>query len=293
MNQRSDPITVGPVVLAYVDSQNTSLFTPHKNSGGKDNYGCTIIFNQDVHDQIKALVDQVGAAAFPNEWNNPQSNLHRAIHPAAAKPQFQGYGQYYASVATGFPPTIVDFQQQPIINALDPMTGQKPIYDGVYVYVSVSAYSFSNIQRGVALGLGPIMKYMDGQPMNLGSGVSVEQAFANVPQPPPGAQPPQAQPPQGQPPQGQPPQGQPPQGQPVQGQPVQGQPVQGYPPQGQPAQGYPPQGQPAQGQPAQGYPPQGQPAQGQPPDAQPPQGGQPAPQWPQPGMPPGVPPYQP
>lgn len=180
---KSEAFTIGPVTLAYVDSQNSSLFSPKTNDQGKETYGCMIIFNEDVRQLLQGQIDQVGRQAFGAEWDNPHSSLKRGIHYAQEKENIaaQNRGQYYANVSSQFPPQVVDATQKPIINTIDPMTGRKPVYDGVVAYVSVNVYSFANKARGVSIGLGPVMKVGDAEPMALGGGVDVATAFANVP----------------------------------------------------------------------------------------------------------------
>lgn len=184
---KSQSITVGPVTLAYVDSQNTSLFTPKVKEGGGESFGCSIIYGDEVAQQLSAIVNEVGSPAFPQEWSDPNAKLGRAIHATNPnKPQFAPAGNWYSGVSTQFQPQIVDMRNQPIVNTLDPQTGRKPIYDGVLCYIVVNAYDYSNKQRGVSIGLQAIRKWSDGPVLNLG-GINLEESFANVPAAPQGA----------------------------------------------------------------------------------------------------------
>ena len=53
----------------------------------------------------------------------------------------------FATLSSIYPPGVVDLRRQPIAETDD------RVYAGCYMRASVNAYAYSNIQRGVALGL--------------------------------------------------------------------------------------------------------------------------------------------
>ena len=281
----SESVTIGPVTLAF-----PHLFQPQvaRGSTNAPKYNTAILLTQVQYDQIMPLMMGTVEGAFRN-GGSQRPDFKWAIKPCSSKPDHYPVaaqrGMYYMNVSADVEhkPRVVDPNHQDI---LDPGV----VRDGTQAYVSVNFYDFNNQSIGVAAGLGPVMVTGDGEVLNSGGGVGVDQAFAGITPAPaaggyptttPGGPQPNAAPPAGYP---QPPQ----QGVPN----VAPQPNAGYPQQGapnvapQPNAGYPQPPQP--GAPV-GAPPgtvPQQPVQQAGPPGTPPQTGAAQP----PGTPPGYPP---
>ncbi|MBA1446506.1 MAG: DUF2815 family protein [Chromatiales bacterium] len=189
---RSENFTVGPVRLSYTDT----LFEARSINGSEPKFGCTILMEETVRQQIDQQVEAIGRAAFPQEWDTPQ-RCKKPIRLLAEKPNYvQQAGSMpgvvcFASLSAGkYQPQVVDGDRQPIpLNVTDPTTGLKPIYGGCQAYVSISVFSYRHPQGGlgVSLGVSAVLKYADGTPLIEGGQVDVQSAFVNVPAAPPAA----------------------------------------------------------------------------------------------------------
>ena len=139
---RSDSFTVGPVILSYVGS----LFEARAVNNGEPKFGCNILFDETVRQQIDAQVEVIGRQAFPQEWDVPK-RCKRPVRLLAEKSNYTeqqdklpGIG-YFANISSKFEPQVVDPNRQPIINVVDPTTGKKPLYGGCTGYVFINVYA--------------------------------------------------------------------------------------------------------------------------------------------------------
>jgi len=183
---KSDPFNIGPVRLGYVDSPRTSLFKPFKkrasNGDEYETYGCTAFLPEDAYQQLKPVIDHIGRQAFPQEWDNQYANLKRGIHRGEEKSAHAAVAPYYVNLSNNYAPQVVDAQQQPVMNVINPNTGKKEIYDGVWAYVNVTVMDFNESGgKGISLKVNGVMKYADGDQLSLGGGQDAATMFANLP----------------------------------------------------------------------------------------------------------------
>jgi hypothetical protein len=176
-NVRSDNFTIGPVTLAF-----PHLFNPQRPKGSngdlKYNTGCVI--TQDIYNQILPHLQGVVGKAFSEaEWSS--RDFEWGVHPCTEKadtyPVAAERGMFYFNAKSGeqYPPQVVDANRQPVV---DP----GKVRDGTLAYISINVWSFVNAgNKGVSIGMGPVMIWGEGEVLNTGGGPSAQSAFANIP----------------------------------------------------------------------------------------------------------------
>jgi len=171
----SENVTIGPVTLAF-----PHLFQPQaaKGSTNAPKYNVAVVLTPEQYNQLLPLMMGTVEGAFRN--GEPQrSEFKWAMKPCSSKPDHYPVaaqrGMYYMNLSadTEHKPRVVDANRQDIINP-------GVVRDGTQAYISVNFYDFNNQSFGVAAGLGPVMITGDGEVLNSGGGVSLDQAFAGV-----------------------------------------------------------------------------------------------------------------
>lgn len=170
----------GPVRLAFVN-----LFRPAKpNEPGKEGkYGAALLFPPGTSMAVFSQAwTQAAKEAFPQNWdaNGNPVGLHLPFHDQAekavgAKP-YAGYtpGAITFAVSSKFKPTIVDGNQNPIVD-------EDRVYAGCWAYVAMNTYKYGPPQpkKGISFGLQSVMFLADDQKL-AGGGVDPKQAFGHV-----------------------------------------------------------------------------------------------------------------
>ena len=176
-NVRSDNFTIGPVTLAF-----PHLFNPQRPKGSngdlKYNTGCVI--TQDIYNQILPHLQGVVGKAFSEaEWSS--RDFDWGVHPCSEKvdtyPVAAERGMFYFNAKSGeqYPPQVVDANRQPVV---DP----GKVRDGTLAYININVWSFVNAgNKGVSIGMGPVMIWGEGEVLNTGGGPSAQSAFADIP----------------------------------------------------------------------------------------------------------------
>ena len=143
--------------------------------GGPERYSTAFLFPKSDAETKKLLEEAIDAAIeagihtkFGGKKPDKKS-LTLPIHDGDEKDDPNFAGMYYFNCNSQQKPQIIGPDKMPI-------TDETEVYSGCYAKVSISLYAFNHAgNRGVACGLGNIMKVEDGEP--LGSFTSAQDDF--------------------------------------------------------------------------------------------------------------------
>lgn len=104
------------------------------------------------------LCDEVSLERFKKKMGDLPGNFKKAIRDGAEKADLAGYGEglLFANLSSKMKPGLIGVDRAPIMSAED-------FYPGCYARATVTAYSYDNKGKGVALGLQNLMKVADGE----------------------------------------------------------------------------------------------------------------------------------
>lgn len=171
----STSVTTGEVRLSYVH-----LFQPRANQPGQEpKYSTTILIPKSdfaTKQRIDAAIQAAINKGVQTVWGG-------ARPPQPKVPVYDGdgvrpNGDPFGPECKGhWVLTASSKQQQAVVDmSLSPIINQSEVYSGMYGRVNINFFPYSNSgNRGVGVGLGPVQKTRDGEP--LGGRVSAEQAF--------------------------------------------------------------------------------------------------------------------
>jgi hypothetical protein len=177
--QTSTTLTLGPVRISR-----HNLFTPYSQGGSAEDskYTITVLIPKaDLESKasIDAAIEAAAQEALHTKWNGVAPvPLITPLHDGdGMRPNGESYapecaGHYVLTANTKTQPEVVDA-------TLQPLTNTREIYRGVWVYVSVTFFSYMrNGKKGLGCGLGPVMRYMDDDPLD--GRLTAKNAFAAV-----------------------------------------------------------------------------------------------------------------
>jgi len=126
---------------------------------------------------IDSAIEYVAREAVQTKWNGTAPvSLITPLHDGDGyRPNGEVYGPeaaecFVMTANSREKPEIVDANLQPILD-------KQEIYSGMWVYVSINFFAYMRSgKKGIGCGLGPVMKYRDGEP--LGGRISARKAFA-------------------------------------------------------------------------------------------------------------------
>jgi hypothetical protein len=169
-------VTTGKVRLSY-----THLFSPYAHQPNQEaKYSTTVLVPKSdiaTKQRIDAAINAAIEAGIKDKWSGVRPPIIAIpVHdgdgarPSDGMPFGQECkGHWVFTASSKQPIAVVDMSLNPIIN-------QSEVYSGIYARVNVTFFPYnSNGKKGIGIGLGPVQKLEDGEP--LGGGVSVEQAF--------------------------------------------------------------------------------------------------------------------
>lgn len=169
------------VVLQNVRLSYAHLLEPAADLNGNLKYSVSLIIPKADQANIAAIKRGVEAAKIDGKvkladkrGNIPESITLPMRDGDADRPDDDAYsGSYFINAKSNRAPKVVDTHLQPIMEADE-------IYSGCYAHVSINFFAYNkNGQKGIAAGLGNVMKYRDGEPLG-GSGVSAESDFGDL-----------------------------------------------------------------------------------------------------------------
>ena len=178
---QGDPVKVltGEVRLSYAQ-----LTQPRANQRGEERYSVTLLIPKtdvatkaDIDASVQAAIQE----AIGKVWNGVQPPvLNDIVHDGDGVRQRSGLpygdecrGHWVLTASSKIKPQVVGIDN--INVSLDP----HDIYSGMYARVTIRFYGFAvNGNRGIACGLGNVLKTRDGEP--LAGGASAAADFAGI-----------------------------------------------------------------------------------------------------------------
>lgn len=153
------------------------LFVPKSFEGGPEKYSVTILIpktNTTLIEKINQAVEEALEAGKVSKFGGkipPRGSLTLPLHDGDTEKEGNEYqGHYFLTARSKWKPEVVDASLQPIMS-------ESEIYSGCYGRVSLTFYAFNKLSKGVAVGLGNVMKTRDGERIG-GSSTSAADDFA-------------------------------------------------------------------------------------------------------------------
>ncbi|MHA1286565.1 MAG: ssDNA-binding protein [Candidatus Thorarchaeota archaeon] len=139
-----------------------SVFEKTSFENSEPKYSVTLLFDAD--DPGLKKLKKLAAEAIKEKWNDdPPSNMHNPFRKGSEKPDLDGYeGKIFVKFSSTRKPQVMDkFKNE--------LTDVEDFYAGCFAKVMCNTYAYDNIGRGVAFGLGHVLKVKDGDPFGAGS----------------------------------------------------------------------------------------------------------------------------
>ncbi|NLY20700.1 MAG: DUF2815 family protein [Tissierellia bacterium] len=174
--------TTGKVRLSYAN-----LFKPRAmQPGQEEKYSVTLLIpKSDVgtKQRIDAAIEEAKRKGAGDKWGGVvppvvSTPIHDGdgVRPSDGMPfgtECKGHWVMTVSSSVDYPPEVVDQNLNPIIN-------QSEIYSGCYARVNVNFYPYYfSGKKGIGVGLGPVQKLEDGEPLG-GGAPSADSVFGAV-----------------------------------------------------------------------------------------------------------------
>lgn len=179
INNNTTAVTTGKVRLSFVH-----LFKPYAFQPGQEEKFSTTILVPKSDTETKAKIDAAMSAAIEkgikDNWNGVRPPILNTpvydgdgTRPSDGMPfgdECKGHWVFTASSKVDYPPEIVDVSGNRIISPSE-------IYSGIYARVHVNFYPYAfGGKKGIGVGLGPVQKISDGEPLG-GGAVSASAVF--------------------------------------------------------------------------------------------------------------------
>ena len=180
-NSTSTPTTAPlKVVTGVVRGSYVNVFKPRLNElNGKEEYSMTILIPKEDTETLGKLRRAMHAAIQAKWPNKVPSGVQNPLHDGdGEKPNGGEYGEECAghwvmNVKSNRRPGIIDVDMNDV---LDP----DEFVSGDYCRVSINAYAYDNMRRGVAFGLNNIQVVERGDPLG-GNNTSAQEDFGGSP----------------------------------------------------------------------------------------------------------------
>lgn len=166
------------------------VFAPEGYQGSEPKYSLTLIFepgkfnaiDKKLWAQMIALADEKSMEKFKKKISQLPANFKKPFRDGEEKADLQGYGpgKVFCSFSSKMKPGIVDVDLNPILTPED-------FYPGCLARVTLTAYAYDNVGKGVAFGLQNIQ--FIGHGTRLDSRTDADKDFANAPSFEPPAEP--------------------------------------------------------------------------------------------------------
>ena len=180
-NSTSTPTTAPlKVVTGVVRGSYVNVFKPRLNElNGKEEYSMTILIPKEDTETLGKLRGAMNAALQAKWPNKAPSGIQKPLHDGdGEKPNGGEYGEECAghwvmNIKSSRRPGIIDVDMNDV---LDP----DEFVSGDYCRVSINAYAYDNMRRGVAFGLNNIQVVERGDPLG-GNNTSAQEDFGGSP----------------------------------------------------------------------------------------------------------------
>lgn len=148
-----------------------SIFEPAKpmegSEGKKPKYEITMVFDPSKFSpeekarfkEMEALANEASVEKFKKPLDKLPAGHRKPFRDGAEKEHLTGFGEgtVFAKASSFMKPGIV------ASDGKTPIEDAEAIYPGCYCRASVTAYSYTNVSKGVAFGLSNIMFVKDGE----------------------------------------------------------------------------------------------------------------------------------
>lgn len=159
------------------------VFQPEGYQGSEPKYSLVLIFDPSKFNATDkklwagmiALANEKSMDQFKRPLKDLPGNFRKPFRDGDEKADLQGYGpgKVFCSFSSKMKPGVVDLNLQPLESA-------EEFYPGCLARVTLTAYAYDNVGKGVAFGLQNIQKIADGE--RLDSRTNADEDFANAPE---------------------------------------------------------------------------------------------------------------
>lgn len=177
--RKGTKVTTGPVRLSYAN-----LLTPKAiGESTEEKYSVSLIISKDDKDTLKAIkeaIDQAKEEGKAKLGGKIPASLKTPVRDGDEdRPDDEAYANsYFINCNSKNKPKIYEFIKFTADGKTkaDPIDSDDDVYSGMYACVSLNFYAFNtNGNKGIAAGLGNVLKTDDGE--RLGGGSSAEEDF--------------------------------------------------------------------------------------------------------------------
>lgn len=159
------------------------VFQPEGYQGSEPKYSLTLIFDPSKFNatdkklwaDMIALANEKSMDQFKKPLKELPGNFRKPFRDGEEKADLQGYGKgkVFCSFSSKMKPGLVDLNLQSLESADE-------FYPGCLARVTLTAYAYDNVGKGVAFGLQNIQKVADGE--RLDSRTNADADFADAPE---------------------------------------------------------------------------------------------------------------
>lgn len=158
-------VVIGPVRLSYAD-----LWKPRAMEEGQEKkYGSVILIPKKDKKAIAtvkkaiAAADVLGKEKFGKKWNPLSKNFKECLHDGDVdKPEAEEYeGMMYLSAKNKNRPNMI-YRNGNAITEMD----SDEMYSGVWAFVDLNFFPYSNVSVGISASLNNLMKDRDDEPFS-------------------------------------------------------------------------------------------------------------------------------
>jgi hypothetical protein len=184
---RSEEFKTPPCRLSFANG----LFKPRaQQEGGKESYGCTLIFQKNVD---RSVLDNAVKKVIVDEWG--EKGLDKAKNGLIKLPFLDGAGKEAYNKKTGelnsgmgsdvfFIRPSANKDYPPVVRFKSPTipATEAEVYSGCHGFAVLTAYAWSHPQNGdgVSFGIAYFQKTGEGERFGGGGGVDVDKFFEKV-----------------------------------------------------------------------------------------------------------------
>lgn len=174
--------TTSRVVLQNVRLSYAHIWEPAEDLNGNMKYSVCLLIPKTDKKAIDCLKSGIatakaeGKSKLADKSGNIPANIDTCVHDGdtekADKEEYAGSYYINAKANPDHAPKVVD-------HACAPIMDKDQVYSGCYAHVSVNFFAYNkNGKKGIAAGLGNIMKVKDGE--RFAGGASAEDDFADL-----------------------------------------------------------------------------------------------------------------
>jgi len=158
------------------------VFKPEGYQGSEPKYSMMLVFDpskftandKKLWKAMESLADEVSMDKFKKTIKQLPNNFKKPIRDGAEKADLQGFGdgKMFFTASSMMKPGLVGLDLCPILE-------EDEFYPGCYARITLTAYAYENVGKGVAFGLQNIQKVADGE--RLDSRTNADKDFADAP----------------------------------------------------------------------------------------------------------------